>query len=433
MKRIAFAVALVLASTGFLLTAQTRDAVRLPACDLDNGGITLPAGFCALVAADNVGVGRQMAVAENGDLFVATRNSESSPGAIVALRDTNGDGKFDVREQLASEGGTGLALRRGYVYLGQDTKVVRYPRKEGELKASGPPETIATLPDQQGHRAKGLAFDDSGGMYVNIGAPSNACQSTGQNDRKPGVPGQMPCPLLENHGGIWRFDANKVGQTPQNGGRRYATGMRQPYALAWHEGSLYAVMHGRDQLDTLFPKLFTAKQNAELPSEEFLRVTDGANFGWPYCYHDWQQGKRVQNPEYGGDGKKEGDCGKYSAPVAGFPGHWAPGSLVFYTGSQFPARYRGGALVAFQGSWNRAPEPQGGYNVMFQPMTGQKAGGRYEVFADGFAGKKPLANPEEARFRPSGVAQATDGSIYISDMVKGRIWRVVYRGGGQTQ
>ena len=433
MKRIAFAVALVLASTGFLLTAQTRDAARLPACDPDNGGITLPAGFCALVAADNVGVGRQLGVAANGDLFVATRNSENSPGAIVALRDTNGDGKFDVREQFASEGGTGLALRRGYVYLGQDTKVVRYPRKEGELKASGPPETIATLPDQQGHRAKGLAFDDSGGMYVNIGAPSNACQSTGQNDRKPGVPGQMPCPLLENHGGIWRFDANKVGQTPQNGGRRYATGMRQPYALAWHEGSLYAVMHGRDQLDTLFPKLFTAKQNAELPSEEFLRVTDGANFGWPYCYHDWQQGKRVQNPEYGGDGKKEGDCGKYSAPVAGFPGHWAPGSLVFYTGSQFPARYRGGALVAFQGSWNRAPEPQGGYNVMFQPMTGQKAGGRYEVFADGFAGKKPLANPEEARFRPSGVAQATDGSIYISDMVKGRIWRVVYRRGGQTQ
>src|SRR5712671_1396214 len=152
MKRIAFAGALVLASTGFLLTAQTRDAGRLPACDPDNGG-----------------VGRQMAVAANGDLFVATRNSESSPGAIVALRDTNGDGKFDIREQLASEGGTGLALRRGYVYLGQDTKIVRYPRKEGELKASGPPETIVTLPDQQGHRSKGLAFDDSDGMYVNIG------------------------------------------------------------------------------------------------------------------------------------------------------------------------------------------------------------------------------------------------------------------------
>jgi len=433
MKRMTWAVALSIASTGFLLIAQTREVARVPACDADNGAITLPAGFCAVVAADNVGIGRQMAVAANGDLFVATRNSENSPGAIVALRDTNGDGKFDVREQFASQGGTGLALRSGYVYLGQDTKVVRYPRREGELKASGPAETIATLPDQQGHRAKGLAFDGSGGMYVNVGAPANACQSTGQNDRKPGVPGQMPCPLLENHGGIWRFDANKTGQTQQNGGRRYATGMRQPYALAWHDGSLYAVMHGRDQLDTLFPKFFNAKQNAELPSEEFLRVTDGANFGWPYCYHDWQQGKRVQNPEYGGDGKKEGDCAKYSSPVAGFPGHWAPGSLIFYTGSQFPAKYRGGAFIAFQGSWNRAPEPQGGYNVAFQPMKGQAAAGRYEVFADGFAGKNPLANPQEARFRPSGLALAPDGSIYISDMVKGRIWRVVYRGDGQTR
>jgi glucose/arabinose dehydrogenase len=427
MKRIACPVALSTISTGLLLIAQTREAARLPACDPENGGITLPAGFCAVVAADNIGIGRQMAVAANGDLFVATRNSEKSPGAIVALRDANGDGKFEVRETFAPEGGTGLALRPGYVYLGQDTRVVRYPRKEGELKASGAAETIVTLPDQAGHRAKGLAFDDGGGMYVNVGAPSNACQSTGQNDRKPGVPGQTPCPLLESHGGIWRFDANTTGQTQQTGGRRYATGMRQPYALAWNDGSLYAVMHGRDQLDTLWPKFFNAKQNAELPSEEFLRVTDGANFGWPYCYHDWQQGKRLQNPEYGGDGKKEGDCAKYQAPVAGFPGHWAPGSVVFYTGSQFPAKYRGGAFIAFQGSWNRAPEPQGGYNVAFQPMKGSSAAGRYEVFADGFAGKKPLAEPDDARFRPSGLAQAPDGSIYISDMVKGRIWRVIYR------
>jgi glucose/arabinose dehydrogenase len=428
MKRIVYAAILLTWSAGLLLIAQTREPVRPIPCDADNGGITLPEGFCAVVAADGIGIGRQMAVAANGDLFVATRDAERSPGAIVALRDTNGDGKFDVRETFASEGGTGLALRPGYVYLGQDTRIVRYPRKEGELKPSGPAETIATLPDQSGHRAKGLAFDEAGGMFVNVGAPSNACQSTGENDRKPGVPGQMPCPLLENHGGIWRFDANKPAQTQQNGGRRYATGMRQPYALAWHDGSLYAVMHGRDQLDTLWPKFFNAKQNAELPSEEFLRVTDGANFGWPYCYHDWQQGKRFQNPEYGGDGKKEGDCAKYPAPVAAFPGHWAPGSLVFYTGSQFPAKYRGGAFVAFQGSWNRAPEPQAGYNVSFQPMKGGSTAGRYEVFADGFAGKKPLAQPDDARFRPSGLAQSSDGSMFISDEVKGRIWRVMYRG-----
>ena len=371
MKRLMLACAIA-AATGLVLFAQ-RGASGLPACDADNGGITLPPGFCALVIADNLGIGRHMAVAANGDLFVAIRNAEKSPGAIIALRDANGDGKFEVQQPFAAEGGTGLALRPGYVYLGQDARVVRYPRKEGELKASGPAETVATLPDQQGHRAKGLAFDGKGGMYVNVGAPSNACQATGQADRKPEMPGQNPCPLLENHGGIWRFDENATGQTQQKGGRRYATGMRQPYALAWHDGALYTVQHGRDQLDTLFPKLFNAKQNAELPSEEFQRVTEGANFGWPYCYHDWQQGKRVQNPEYGGDGKKEADCAKYAAPIAGFPGHWAPGGLAFYTGSQFPAKYRGGAFLAFQGSWNRAPEPQGGYNVMFQPMSGANA------------------------------------------------------------
>lgn len=425
--------AILLLLGGGQMMSQTKVTATLPACDPDNGGITLPPGFCAIVVADNLGVGRHMAVAANGDVFVAIRNVEKSPGAIVALRDANGDGKFEVRQQFASEGGTGLALRPGYLYLGQDTRVVRYPRKDGDLKPSGPAEIIATLPDQQGHRAKGIAFDGKGGLYVNVGAPSNACQGTGDADRKPEAAGQMPCPLLANHGGIWRFDEIRTGQTQQSGGRRYATGMRQFYAMAWHDGALYTVQHGRDQLDTLFPKLFNTKQNAELPSEELQRVTEGANFGWPYCYHDWQQGKRVLNPEYGGDGKKEGDCAKYATPIAGYPGHWAPGALMFYTGSQFPAKYRGGAFIAFQGSWNRAPEPQGGYNVVFQPMNGAKASGVYEVFADGFAGRKPLMKREEARFRPAGVAQALDGSLYISDLLKGRIWRVVHRGGGQTR
>ena len=131
-------------------------------------------------------------------------------------------------------------------------------------------------------------------MYVNVGAPSNACQ---EKDRIKDSPGQNPCPLLESHGGIWRFDENKTGQTETSGGRRYATGHREPYSLAWHDGSLYLVQHGRDQLNTLFPQYYTAEQNAELPAEEFQRVEDGANFGWPYCYFDWQQGKRLQMPD----------------------------------------------------------------------------------------------------------------------------------------
>jgi glucose/arabinose dehydrogenase len=430
MKRALFviATAFLAVCAGLMLSAQNR-ASALPSCDPDNGGLKLPAGFCALAVADNLGIGRHMVVAPNGDLFISLRDQMQAPGAIVGLRDTNGDGRFDVRERFGNRGGTGIALRNGYLYLAQQTAVVRYPLKAGELKPSGPAEVLATLPEQTGHTEKGLAFDGKGGMYVNVGAPSNACQD---KDRTAGSPGQNPCPLLEKHAGIWRFDENRIGQSQDNGGRRYATGMRQFYSLTWHAGALHVVQHGRDQLDTLFPQYFNSKQNAELPSEELLRIEDGSIFGWPYCYHDWQQGKRLQMPEYGGDGKNVGDCAKYPPPLAAYPGHWAPGDLMFYSGAQFPKKYQGGAFIAFQGSWNRAPEPAGGYKVVFQPFNGAKSSGAYEVFADGFAGVSPLMKREEAKARPAGLAQAPDGSIYISDLVKGKIWRVIYRGGTQT-
>lgn len=368
-----------------------------------------------------------MAVAPNSDLYVAIRNQQNVPGGIVALRDKDGDGRAETRERFGEEGGTGLALRNGYLYLARDTAVVRYRMREGQLVPATPAEMfIDGFPAQRSHAGKSFAFDKKGSIYVNVGAPANACQNP---DRTAKVPGQDPCPLLEQHGGIWRFDADKPGQA-RAGGHRYATGMRQMIAIAWHQtaDALYLVQHGRDQLDTLWPGQFTAEQNAELPSEEFLHVDEGSNFGWPYCYHDWQQGKRVLMPEYGGDGKKTDRCEKYPPPLVGFPGHWAPNDLLFYTGAQLPKRYHGGAFIAFHGSWNRAPLPQDGYKVAFVPFSGAKPSGKYETFADGFAGRTPLARREDAVFRPSGLAQAPDGTLYLSDSVKGRIWRVVYRG-----
>ena len=114
------------------------------------------------------------------------------------------------------------------------------------------------------------------------------------------------------------------------------------------------------------------------------------------------------------------------APVATFPAHWAPNGVVFYTGDLFPAHYRGGAFIAFHGSWNRAPGPQGGYNVVFVPFSGGDAAGAYETFADGFAGAEK--SPDRAIHRPSGVAVGPDGALYISDDKGGRLWRVTYRG-----
>jgi glucose/arabinose dehydrogenase len=117
----------------------------------------------------------------------------------------------------------------------------------------------------------------------------------------------------------------------------------------------------------------------------------------------------VLAPEYGGDGKKVGDCARKKEPVATFPAHWAPNALMFYTGSMFPARYKSGAFIAFHGSWNRAPEDQAGFNVVFQPLNGEKAGGKYEVFADDFASTKTGARPT-GNHRPTGLAQGPDGA-----------------------
>jgi glucose/arabinose dehydrogenase len=239
--------------------------------------------------------------------------------------------------------------------------------------------------------------------------------------------GQNPCPILEKYGGIWVFDGNKTNQTPANG-RRFATGVRNAVAIEWNpaQNALYAVIHGRDSIDTLFPALYNAEDNATRQAEEFHKIADGGNYGWPYTFFDTKLGKRVVAPEYGGDAKKEPEAGKYPDPLVAFPAHWAPNDLLFYTGKSFPAKYQNGAFIAFHGSWNRAPEPQAGYKVVFQPMKDGKPNGAYEVFADGFAGEMADNNPRNARYRPVGLAVGPDGSLYISDSQKGRIWRVSY-------
>jgi glucose/arabinose dehydrogenase len=187
------------------------------------------------------------------------------------------------------------------------------------------------------------------------------------------------------------------------------------------------VIHGRDQLSGLWGDLYSAEENAQLPSEEFVRIDEGDDFGWPYCYHDPNTDTKVLAPEYGGDGVVTGRCDDAKAPLIGFPAHWAPNDLEFYTGTQFPERYHGGAFIAFHGSWNRAPMPQAGYNVAFAPFDGDTPSGGWEVFADGFAGSD--VSPRGATHRPVGLAMAPDGSLVISDSRQGKVWRVFYIGG----
>jgi glucose/arabinose dehydrogenase len=420
----------MLRSTRFLAPALLIFAIvstakaATPACDPANGGITLPPGFCALVVADDLGTARHIVIAGNGDAYVALQ-SRGEKGGVVALRDSDGDGKFDMKERFGYASLTGIALRNGYLYVATPVNVERYKMAAGKLSPSGDPETIVTgIPQERQHEDKGIAFDGRGSLYINVGAPSNACQ---QKDRTPMSPGQDPCPILEKHGGIWKFDENKPNQKLEDG-VRFATGLRQMPAIAWHEGALYIAMNNRDQLDTLWGKTFTAQENAERPAEPLYRAVQGSDFGWPYCFWDYGLQKFLTNPEYGGDGKKSDRCDKFTPPVAGFPAHWAPVDLTFYTGSLFPGKYKGGAFIAFHGSWNRAPLEQAGYNVTFQPIANGKATGKFEVFASGFQGPGPLTQPNKAVARPDGVAQGPNGSLYITDSQKGKVWRVLYTG-----
>jgi len=398
--------------------------------DEDNGSISLENGFKAYVVADNLGKTRHMAIRDNGDIYIKVR--EPKNGGVLALRDTTGDGRADVQEYFGEDvEGSGIAIRENYLYYASNTTVYRVQLDDDALAPSGESEVVIDgFPEQQQHADKTITFDNSGHIYVNIGAPSNACQ---EKMRTPGSPGMDPCPQLEKQAGIWRFDANKLNQS-QEDGIRYATGIRNAVALDWNSNvdGLYALQHGRDQLSSLWPEYFNDSTSAELPSEEFLKVDEGDDFGWPFCYYDPNQDLKLLSPEYGGNGEEVGRCESAKDPIMVFPAHWAPNDLVFYTGDQFPEEYQGGAFIAFHGSWNRAPLPQRGYNVVFVPMKDGMPSGDYVRFADEFAGSGgDVESPADAEFRPTGLAIGPDGSLYISDDTKGRIWRVFHEGASQ--
>jgi glucose/arabinose dehydrogenase len=400
-------------------------------------GVTLPDGFTGTIFADSLGAVRHAAAAPNGDLYVNTWRSpydstrRMPPGGfVVALRDTDGDGSADMMRRFGptsesgSKGGTGIAFYRGAVYVEADSSILRYRVAGNELAPTGAPDTIvAGLTTEGGHPMHPIAIDSAGNLFVNLGSDTNACQV---KDRTPESPGQRPCRELAVRAGIWRFNAERTGQrfTPA---ARYATGIRNAGGLAVDAGgAFYATQHGRDQLAENWPKLFDWKQSARLPAEELLRIEQGGDYGWPYCYYDPERRARVVAPEYGGDGKETGECAGRAAPVAAFPAHWAPNALAFYTGTAFPEKYRGGAFIAFHGSWNRAPEPQEGYNVVFQPMADGKPSGDFEVFADGFAGARK--QPGSATHRPAGLAVGPDGALFITDDQRGTVWKVRYGG-----
>ncbi|MES1216541.1 MAG: c-type cytochrome [Bacteroidota bacterium] len=425
-----------------LAIASCNKKMKTPFADPHNGGLFLPDSFGAFVVVDSIGSARHLAVNDNGDIYVKLQYNEKKNGeeGTVGLRDLDGDGKADSVVYFGDykdigSSAVGMTIHNGYLYTSTVNQVLRTKLSDGDLVPKNKTEVVLTDLDsnvaRNWHTTKPVAFDKKGNMYVPFGTPTDA----GQDITKygpvglPGGAGLDPPPDLENHGGIWRFDASKTNQL-QKDGIRISTGIRSIVGMQWNnqDDHLYAVVNGIDNFHTMYPKLFDSWQAAVLPAELLIRADEGTNFGWPYAYYDQMQKKNVLQPGYGGDGKIIGRAAQFTEPVIGFPGHWAPMDILFYEGNQFPERYKNGAFVAFHGSTDRSPYPQAGYIVCFVPFSNGKATGAIELFADGFTGVDTVVNTSDAKYRPMGLATGPDGSLYISESNQGKIWRIMYNG-----
>jgi glucose/arabinose dehydrogenase len=408
------------------ITLATACSQKKSAAVSASGGcdasIKLPDGFCATVFSDSAGPARDIVVRKNGDVIAGVLDQRRDAGGVLVLRDTNHDGHADIAEHFGESGSHGVVLGGdSTLYVSTATAILRYhftdsvtPKKRVDTMVVG--LAARTIPSHT------LAIDTRGNLVVNIGAASNGCAAKETTH----APGRDPCPELETSGGIWTFRTDKTNQQMKDG-TRIATGLHNAVALTVNprDSLVYAVSQGRDELHDLFPEMYSDQENATAAAEEMIRIASTRpDFGWPYCYYDYIKAERRLAPEYGGDKTKVDRCDRLIQPLIAYPAHWAPMSMVFYTGKMFPASYQGGAFVAFHGSAFRAPEPQEGYQVIFQQFKDGLASD-YSVFAGGFAGS--MASPEGAAHRPVGLALGADGALYLSDDKGGRIWKITYK------
>ncbi len=367
-----------------------------------------PEGFAVTLFADGLDQPRLIRTAPNGDLFVA----ETASGRIRILR-PGSDGKLLVNAVYASglSGPFGIAFyppgpEAKWVYIAENNRVIRFAYKGGDLKPASRPEIIVPQLSQThgGHVTRDVAFSVGGTrMFVSVGSATNDAQ---------GMPAKTPREIAaweaaHRLGAAWGLEENRADVlvfTPEGKERRiFATGVRNCVGLGVHPktGEVYCSTNERDGLGD------------NLPPDYVTRVREGQFFGWPWRYMGDREDPRWR-------GARPELAGKVTNPDVLLQPHSAPLGMTFYTGTAFPAEYRGSAFVALHGSWNRSLRT--GYKIVRIPFRDGLPTGEYEDFLTGFA-------IDNARVwgRPVGVAEGKDGALYVSEDAGGTIWRVAPR------
>jgi glucose/arabinose dehydrogenase len=399
-------------------------AVSLPAWAAEPDGLVLPEGFHASIVAESIPGIRHLAVRADGMLYASTTapKNATSPSGIVAIH-LDANHHADKVEHFGTvQGGTGIRFDHGALYATTPTALYRFTFAKNEATPSAQPQLILDGMPSGGFSNRPIAFDAKGNVYVGIGATGNICTAPPEKGQKP--VGLHPCPGIENRGGVWEFKASKTGQKFPADGIQIATGVRDMDAMDFRKGDdLYGIMHDRNGTHNTWPDLVSADDEANI-AEEFDKLTKGTNMGWPFTYYDEVRGVRLMAPEYGGNGKTQPPPGIYSTPVVAFhPSHGAPLDMVFYEGKQFPKSYQGGAFVIRHGGLGAGGS---GYDIQFVGFDKNGKAAAPVSFASGFAGASMTA--AKANYRPVGGAVGPDGSLYVADSQKGRIWRITYDG-----
>lgn len=381
--------------TDVAIQGYVYEPQRLPPTDARIQSLTLPQGFRVQRFAQGLDNPRLLAVASDGTVYVTQR----TPGNLVMLRDTDGDGIADLQKIVLRKPQLhGIAIRGNEIYL-VDIKTIYaadiYP--DGHL---GPRRVVsAGLPDGGQHPNRTLEFSPSGELFVSVGSTCNECRE----------PNPQHATLQRVVSEALR--TSKPSSSPSASREIFATGLRNALGFGWHPGSgrLYAFDNGIDWLGN------------DEQSEELNEIVEGQRYGWPYVYDDDQINPHTEPLQTSSEEWAE----MSEEPVGMYTAHSAPMQMTFYTAAQFPTEYRNDAFASMRGSWNR--KPPSGYEVLRIRYDAGGAFTAFEPFVTGFI--QPIGDAQFGFFgRPVGATTAKDGALLFTDDTNNIIYRVSYTG-----